>query len=455
MDLLYKLNTRSALCFINSIGNISLQQITMNTCKIPDCTKRVIIFANHIGKDLKLLPVVAKLIANDIGVVYVCDKLPQNKIISSKLTYLLTSWGDFNYNIFPKSNLFNYVGFYGMGFEAAKRFSKTYSVPLFKDINDVKCIAPKKQANTILFKMPSGELGDKLVALSLLSHLKRLYPNYKLDVYLSSERYNSSGGYCALFRDITSKCSTNASDFNENNYEKVFEISAYGLHGVEINEEVTKNYMSQSRFQRWSTTLNLPTPLRQLHFDYSVRESDGKRVERLYHLNKVSKPLVGIFPFSSNKTKDWDLSIGSSKWQQVINYLNDKNLTVIALHYKSLNFKNCINIHSITPIELGYIISKLRLGIGVEAGITHFCGLLGIPMMVFVSSSSPLVLRHYNNVRILRKGFCHSCNRFITPSLNSNCGTLDTNPISNCINSVTINDVYTEIEEFIKCLKIL
>ena len=99
--------------------------------------------------------------------------------------------------------------------------------------------------------------------------------------------------------------------------------------------------------------------------------------------------------------------------------------------------------------ELGYIISKLDLLIGCEAGVTHFAGILNVPMIVLVGSSSPLVLRHYKDVRIVRKGSCHSCNRFIIPNLRDcRCGSLDDNPHSECLTKVTVEDLIEEIKIF-------
>ena len=119
---------------------------------------------------------------------------------------------------------------------------------------------------------------------------------------------------------------------------------------------------------------------------------------------------VAICPITSNRTKDWeevDKELRSPKWQKVITHLS-KTCTVITLHHTPLKYKNCINFGHLTITELGYIISKLDLVIGCEAGLTHFAGILGVPMMVLVGSSSSLVLRHYKKVRVLHKGSCES-----------------------------------------------
>lgn len=458
MGLVYNLNTSSALCFVMSDDKYSLKQILINQCIIPDAHIKLIIFAQHIGEDKRINPLVKELINYNISIVYVCDTLPIDKIVAPNIVYLVVSWADFIFNLFQKSNLFNYVGFVGAGLGIAKQFSSNYSIPLVNKIQDINSLTQNiiKQPKTLLFKMLNGELGDKLVSLSLLSSLKKKYPDYKIDVLLHSERFNTIDGYRVLFKDIVNNCSTNPKDFNELLYEKVFEISAYGIHGGEIQDETINKYIPNSRFQRWARTLELQSPLRGIDFNYKVKELDGDRVNKIFNLNKITKPLVGIFPFSSNKTKDWELSIDlqNSKWQQTIDFLNTLGFCVLVFHYQSLEFKNCINLHHITIAELGYVLNRLKFGIGVEAGLTHFCGLLGIPMMVFIGSSSPLVLRHYKNVRILHKGFCHSCNRFIAPQLNSPCGTLDSNPLSNCISTITVQEVCEEIKDFIQCLKI-
>ena len=114
-----------------------------------------------------------------------------------------------------------------------------------------------------------------------------------------------------------------------------------------------------------------------------------------------------------------------------------------------MKYKDCINFGHLTITELGYLISTVDLVIGCEAGLTHFAGILGVPMMVLVGSSSSLVLRHYKNVRVLHKGSCESCNRFIVPTVvGDRCGGLDKDPHSKCLTEITVKEVIQEFKQF-------
>ena len=185
---------------------------------------------------------------------------------------------------------------------------------------------------------------------------------------------------------------------------------------------------------------------------YNIEEKYGKKLMDTFDFHKLNKPIIGVGPFTSNKTKNWEQlntnSRTSPKWQALITYLS-KKFSVVTFHYTPLKYKNCLNLGNLSPNELGYAISKLDLLLGCEAGLTHFAGILNIPMVVLVGSSSPLVLRHYTNVRIVRKGDCHSCNRFIIPTLvDCKCGALDNNPNSLCLTPVTVEDMIEEIKLF-------
>lgn len=307
----------------------------------------------------------------------------------------------------------------------------------------------------ILVKMTSGELGDKLVAVGLVSELKRKYPDYKIDAYIYSNRYNSKDGYVRLFDDCTDECFIDLEEINESKYEKVFEISAFGIHDSELWTTENK-YIQLSRYQRWAKQLGF-TFIGEVNANYIVKEEDWNNKKDMIQFKSRKRPLIGIAPLTSNVAKNWSAGIQpqQKKWQQVIDYLNDQNCDVITLHYKPLEYKNCFNIGNLSPRELGYVVSKLNLLIGCEAGITHFAGILKIPMIVLVGASSPLVLRHYNNVRILHKGNCYSCNRFISLQFaNCECGKIEDNPNSECLTQVTVDDVINEIKQFRKDKKL-
>ena len=319
----------------------------------------------------------------------------------------------------------------------------------------------KKRVESVLVVMPDGELGDKLVALGVISEWRRINPHYKtVDVCLGSERFNTSDGYVRLFRDCADHCFTSLIEASKNRYDRIFNISATGIHDAELLSAKNKE-LQLSRYQRWSANLGF-TFKGLVRADYKVHVKDAKGLQerRDFFIDNRKKdfftitklPTIGICPFTSNKTKNWEqlnTSLSNSpKWQEVVSYLSKKCL-VTSVHYTPLNYDNCLNLGNLNPNELGYIISKLDLLIGCEAGVTHFAGILNVPMIVLVGSSSPLVLRHYKDVRIVRKGSCHSCNRFIIPTLRDcRCGSLDDNPHSECLTKVTVEDLIEEIKIF-------
>ena len=431
-----------------------------------------------------------------------------------------------------------------------------------KDVN--KPVKSLKEPS-MLIRLTDGELGDKLVALGLVSELKRKYPKHKVDIYLWSERFNTEEGYFRLFRDCADNIYLNRAAFLKKEYDKKFTISARSIHKEEL-DDVTLGYTPISRYQRWSKKLGFDFrgKVRAL---YKVKREDGTELQKLKviaisdsktlltsiraHLeqencnvltsssiedalllrrigkldliiidkkicnadnmnviakikkedpllvttviapqksikmsrvsnldyltkpirkkdikalvrkvNKVRQPtkidglkhpIIGISPITSNSVKDWEPVVNgtSSKWQELINYLSNKGCSVVTIHYSCLKYSNCLNFGHLNPNELGYVVSKLDLLIGSEAGISHFAGILDIPMLILVGASSSLVLRHYNNVRTIHKGRCRDCSRFISPSFShGECKSKEAEPYSKCLESLTPKEVIEEIKNF-------
>jgi GT2 family glycosyltransferase len=350
--------------------------------------------------------------------------------------------------------IFNGIGIRHLKFDTADK-QKDFNKEVLKDKNN-RILYSKYQGNIvgsqiftkrILVKMLSGELGDKLVVLGLVCEIKKRNPDCSIDIFLFSERYNTPTGYSSLFRGVVSNIFLKEKEFNEKLYHKVYTLSAAGIHQEEV--DCSKNKEVQiSRYQRWANKCELNFKGGVSNF-YKVEENDGVLIRE--QLSKLKRPLIGISPFTSNPTKDWE-SYGESnefsKWQKLINKIYLAGGTCILLHYKRLSYKNCA-MFDMSLRELGYIISHLDLLIGTESGNTHFAGILEIPMMVFIGASSPLVLRHYNNVRILHKGECIDCNRFISPEIVGDvCGKAKDNQYSKCLTSITPKEVYDELCRF-------
>ncbi len=303
-----------------------------------------------------------------------------------------------------------------------------------------------KRKGTILIKSLTGELGDKLVIRALIPEVKKKYKDYKIDVLIESERFNTIDGYFRFFDGYINKCFIDKTQINEYCYEKVFDVSAHSIHNEEILTTKNKGFQ-MSRYQRWADRMGI-TFKGKVNANYKVKHSE--RVWNDLKLKNLKNPIIGIAPFSSNRTKDWEMfGFVTPKWQKIIDYLHSKGCNVVTFHYLPLKYKNCLNLGNLNPEELGFALSRLALFIGVEAGISHFCGILGIPMAVLIGSSSPLVLRHYNKVRIVHKGKCHSCNRFIVSNFEDcKCSSLDNNPNSECLYNITVREVQEEIADF-------
>lgn len=303
----------------------------------------------------------------------------------------------------------------------------------------------------ILIKSTTGELGDKLVVLSLLLKYLKKNKNYKISLLTESERFNKADGYYNLFKNYVSECFISSKDVNEQMYDDVIDLSAYSIHSDELLSTVSKSFQL-SRFQRWGKKLGLNYIGDAEIIDFKSNKIETNKVNKLFKRNKQKLPVIGFGIFSSNLTKDWEFGSEPDikKWQSLINIFNSKGCSCVSFHYKSLNFKNCINTGGLSIEELLYSLKYLDLFIGVESGLSHFCGLLGIPMAVLIGSSSPLVLRHYNNVCVIHKGDCNSCNRFIVPDFaGCQCGSLNSNAKSQCLYYLNYKEIYSDIKEFI------
>lgn len=311
------------------------------------------------------------------------------------------------------------------------------------DANNTK----KDKIKSILVKMTSGELGDKLVAITLMSEMRRRHPDVRLDIYLRSERFNSKDGYYRLFADCCDNCFVRESEITKS-YDKIYEISAHGIHKEEI-EDAQKGYLQISRTQRWARQLGFVFK-GEVKPNYKIKKS--KRIDVEMGFAKLKHPIIGISPLTSNRCKEWEPTQkgNSSKWQKVIDSLFKKKYSCVSFYYTSLKYNNCLNLGNLNPDELGYAISKLDLLIATEAGTTHFAGILGIPMIVLMGPSPIAALRHYRNVRIVRNGNCIECMRHLTQEFGeeTKCGSYRDNFNSKCITQITPEEVIEMVKIF-------
>jgi|GEM_PF-3147241 len=134
----------------------------------------IVAFISHKKDGANISPVVHQAIKNDIGVVYVCDKIPSNPIINSNIHYIEVSDTWFTHTLFMNPLMFSasYASrskkllsraFYG--------FTK-FQIPIIATSSDIPKIVSnyEKNKNNILIDITGG-VGDHLLAIPSLKTL--------------------------------------------------------------------------------------------------------------------------------------------------------------------------------------------------------------------------------------------------------------------------------------------
>jgi len=134
----------------------------------------IVAFISHKRDGANISPVIHQAVKNDIGVVYVCDKLPTNPVISSNVHYIEVSDTWFTHTLFMNPLMFSA----SYASRSKKQLSRAFygftkfQIPIIFNSSDIPKIVEnyEKNKNNILVDITGG-VGDHLLTIPSLKTL--------------------------------------------------------------------------------------------------------------------------------------------------------------------------------------------------------------------------------------------------------------------------------------------
>jgi ADP-heptose:LPS heptosyltransferase len=320
----------------------------------------VVIFVDHALEGPNIHPLVLKAVCNDIGVVYVCTKMPCNPIYDPHVHYIEVPDKWFIHTLF-----FNPLAFAGVIFTRSARnlaqaFSQftQYLIPVICNENDIIRLAKKNDSvkDNVLIEIVGG-LGDHLIT---IPSLKSLSAKGK-SVYVLCEDHRKC---CFQNLPYIKGIYTLRQQVDISMFPKVI-----CLHFGQLLNDYRQDFNKQNRI-------------------YAVAELCGLKKSDLV----IDRPEIIL---SKEEFKEAELKWGSYKrkifigadsaridsklpntlTQEIINKLKNKGYTVFTSSSKRYEFKNCIDLNKkLTPRQLFALISQMDCVLTVDTSFLHIAG---------------------------------------------------------------------------------
>lgn len=314
-------------------------------------------FASHQNPEAEMHPFVAQAIKNDLGVVYICEKLPKNLIIDPHVTYLEAPYRWFLHTLFMNPLRFSGVFATQESLRLAQAFSEFtgYSIPHIRNEQIFSAFAKKAEATrkNVLVEVIGG-VGDHLMAIPAIKTLDA--KGYHVSILCEAHR-NPCFQNLPYVRSIFAQ-------------RKEVDVSNFGriimLHfGQQLND--------------YRLDLNKKNRI------YSVAELCGLKPEDLVikrpeiiltkdELNNAQRKFGSysnkIF-FGSDSARV-DAKIPAVLAQEKINILKGKGFTVFSASVRREQHENCIDLNKKLELrELFAIISLMDCVLTVDTSFVH------------------------------------------------------------------------------------
>jgi len=260
-----------------------------------------------------------------------------------------------------------------------------------------------------------------------------LFRNYDTIYFLKNDRFLS---FCALISRIKNRIGfdvprnvglTTKIPYGEDKHEIDYYLDLLKSSGITIHNTNTEVWLNKEK---------------------------SKKVEQL--INKLNEPKVLIHASSRFKLKDWN----SEKWNEIIYRLTtkydcsivfvggngDKEVynKILSINKKiddSKIFNLCGELQIEETLEL---VNKMDLVLGIDSGVVHIAAALNIPSILLLGPTSLTKWKPRSNNCITIHGN-YECPPCLFNHGKKLCKNLD---IAKCMNSITTDTVWNEIEKF-------
>lgn len=317
-------------------------------------------------------PLVKEAIANNIGVVYICDELPANPIVHPNIVYVKVGFEWFIHTLFI--NPLQFKGSFSdkesnRTARAFQSFTK-YFIPLVITKEDLEnlCRVHDDNREAVILDITGG-LGDHLLCIPTI---KTLAEKFKKKVYILCEPHRKpcfdNLGYIAGFFH-------NKRDVNISKFSKM-----YWLPFGDILNDYRLNFNKQNRVYSIAYLCGLSkddliTDIPEIIF--TEEEVKISKLKWKVYRNKL------FFGFDSNRV---DSVIPKAIVQKQIHALRSLGFTIFTASLRKHDFKECNDLSKQLSVrDLFGLISQMEYVLTIDTSFLHIAGALGKPIFTLVN----------------------------------------------------------------------
>jgi len=327
-----------------------------------DCDYYVVGFGfHHYGKKLDT-KFIKSILKRNIGIIYVCTKLPDNHIVHDNIVYIETDFRWFSHLLFKNPGVFKAV--FSNDIPRAKEVARLFAthwgfvLPVIKSPDELPVLQSikkdLKQNKRFLIETFDG-LGDVLMSLPTAYTLHK------------------KGWKVSYIVDKNRMCVFDNLDFIDKVYYLRQDVPIHQYHSFVILSYRLSDYKQFYNRQHriYSTAYLCGLNPKDLLIKKPIIVLSDEEKEYAKNLLKDYKNTVVVcwYAVGSNRTYPPDLT------QRLINLLKSEGYTPIVVGTQEFDFHNCINLQKRTNIrQLFAIVNQADYVITVDTSVLHIAG---------------------------------------------------------------------------------
>jgi len=362
----------SALRLITDEITIHLSNPTTNSFQIqnnyvvprPEGKFLIVAFVNHFLDSSSIPDVIQSAIKNDIGVIYICDKLPSKPICDPHIHYLECPDRWFLHTLF--FNPLNFSAVYAT--RSVKRtalafssFTK-YNIPILNSESDILklCNSYVENKDNILVEIIGG-VGDHLLTIPSLKTLASLGNT----IHILCEPHRND---CFSNLPYIKRIYSNRNEIDVSKFKKIIY-----LHFGQLLNDYRQDFNKQNRIYAVAELCGLQKSDLVIDKPEIILTKDEKNnAERKWKTYK-KKIFIG---FDSARI---DSKLPTSLTQDLINQLKSRGYTVFVSSNRNKSFQNCIDLNKKLSIrELFSLIAMMDCVLTVDTACVHIAAAFNV-----------------------------------------------------------------------------
>jgi ADP-heptose:LPS heptosyltransferase len=319
-------------------------------------------FASHLDSSKTIHPFVAQAIKNNVGVVYICEALPENPIIDDHVIYVECPYRWYIHTLFMNPLQFRAVFSDDHSERLARAFSEftRYEIPRIKtDVELEKFLTKTDQDKDNILVEITGGVGDHLLT---IPSLKTLASQGK-KVFILCEKHRME---CFANLDYISGIFTDRKHINVSKFEKILI-----LHFGQVLNDYRSDLNKQNRIFAVAALCGIDRKdlvILKPEIIFTTDELNTARQKWGIYPNKL------FFGFDSDRA---DAKMPEFLAQEKINAFKAKGFTVFTASLRKYNLQNCIDLtKQVSLRELFALMAVMDFVVTIDTSFLHIAGAL-------------------------------------------------------------------------------